>query len=103
MQAGQAATHLGAVNGIAVADEVTWRRLERECLPQLPADPCRRGRRRNVEMNNTSAGMAENDEHIKQAKGHGGDDEKIHRGQRAGVVGQEGTPGLRGWLALTWP
>jgi hypothetical protein len=60
MQAGQAAPHLTAVDAIAVADQVTRRRLERKSLPQLPADPRLRRCHRDGDVHHAAL-VAEND------------------------------------------
>jgi hypothetical protein len=103
VQAGQTAPYFLCEDAIAVADEITRRRLEGEGLPQLPAHPFRSRRRRDLEVDDLASLVAENDEDVEQAKGHRGNDEEVHRGQRADVVGQEGTPGLRGRFAMTRP
>jgi hypothetical protein len=95
-QARQAATRLVAEYTVAIPDQITRRRLEGEGLPQLLTNPRSGRRRRNVEVNDPPAFMAENDEDVEQAKRNRGNDEEVHRGQCAGVVFQESTPSLRG-------
>ena len=91
------------IDAIAVTDQVTRSRLERERLPQLSADPGRSWCGRNVEVDDKSSGVAQDDEDIELPVRNLGNHKEIHRGQRTGVVGQEGTPRLRGWLAMMWP
>ena len=55
----------------------------------------------DVEVNNASAVVGQDEEDEEDAEGGGGHGEEVDRGQRAEVVVEEGAPGLRGWLA--WP
>ena len=82
VQAGQAAPYLDAVDATAVADQATRRRLEREGVGQLPADPRRGQSRRNVDVGYAAALVAlEDDEDVERAKRDRGDDKTIRRGQ----------------------
>jgi hypothetical protein len=84
-EAGRAAPHLRAVDAVPVADQGKRCRLEGESLPQLPGDPRRRRCRRDVEVKDTAAVVAEDLKNVQQAKGYGGHDEEVHRGQHPSV------------------
>src|SRR5215831_21017695 len=54
---------------------------------------------RYVEMDDASAVVSQNQEHVKHLKSDGRHSEEVHRDHALDVILQEGLPGLRGWIA----
>src|SRR5215467_3294306 len=54
---------------------------------------------RYVEMEDASAVVSQNQEHVKHLKSDGRHSEEVHRDHALDVILQERLPGLRGWIA----
>jgi hypothetical protein len=57
--------------------------------------------RRQVEVNDVTSLIGQDDEDKQQAKGDCRHDQEINRHQLLDVVLKKSAPGLRGWLSLT--
>src|SRR5215831_1577459 len=54
---------------------------------------------RYVEMEDASAVVSQNQEHVKHLKSDGGHSEEVYRNHGLDVIIQKGPPGLRRWLS----
>ena len=99
--AAHAAARLFSVDAITIADQVLGRRVFGKCLDHLLGGPSRAGMLGNVEMKNTAPVVGQDEEDVDDAEGGGRHGQEVNRCQRPDVVLEEGSPGLRGWIA--WP
>jgi hypothetical protein len=86
---------LGPIGSVVVADQASGHLVERERVSQLLGDPFRGGGRGDVEVKDASAVVREDDEPVEQMERHGGHDEEVDGDERADVVFEESSPGLR--------
>ena len=70
---------LGAIDLIAITEQVCGSRLVGECLDDLPRSPGGRWMARDVDMDEFTAVMAQDDEHEEQTEGEGGHEEEVDR------------------------
>src|SRR5450432_3071082 len=89
----------GAVDPVAVAQQVPRRAGFGERLDDLLGGPGGGRMLRHVEVQDTSAVVRQYDEDVEHAKGRGRDREEVDGGERTDVIGQEGAPCLRRRLA----
>ena len=82
---------------VAIAEEVGGCGIVREGLHDLLSRLGGGGMFRHVEVEDTPAMVAEDDQDEEHAQASGGDREEIDGDQVADMVGQERPPGLRGW------
>jgi len=83
-----------AINGVAIPQQPARRRVVRKGLNHLLRCPRGGGMFRDVETNNSSALVREQDKHEQHAACQGGDREEIHRHQRGDMIGEKGPPRL---------
>src|SRR5262245_65635131 len=57
---------------------------------------------RYVEMDDASAVVSQNQEHVKHLKSDGRHSEEVHRDHALDVILQEDLPGLPGWIAAAY-
>ena len=88
--------HLRPVLRIAVEDEKPRSQLKRNRFSQLLDDPQAGRMLGDVEVQDASTAMADDEEAIEHAKGDCGHGEEIHGRNRFPVVSQEGEPTLGG-------
>jgi len=69
---------------VAIVDEKGKGDVQGECLPQLLDRPARRRTRRDVEMDQSSAIMVEDEPDVQELEANGRDDEEVHR--RDGIL-----------------
>jgi hypothetical protein len=74
---GQAPGEALAVDGIPIAEEISWRGLVWEGLEDLAGGPDCRGMIRHVEAEELAAVMAEHDEGEEEAVGEGGNEKEV--------------------------
>lgn len=91
-----------AIDRVAVADQILrWGGVERERFADLNRRPRGRGIGRDVEMQNASTIVRQDEEHVQQPKCRRRHDEEIDRRDFLGVLRQEFLPGQRWQLADT--
>ena len=88
-----------AKDGVAIPHEKPRRAGLGKCLHDLLSGPGGGRMLGQVEVQDATAIVSEDDENVEHAEGGGRDCEEIDRGQGADVVGQERAPGLRRRLA----
>ena len=88
-----------AVDSIAVSDKESRRLVEREGINDLLSRPFGAGICRNVEMNNVSPVMPQNDENIQHAKRRGRQCKEVAGRDIPNVIVEKRTPSLGRWLA----
>src|SRR5882757_5971659 len=86
----------GAVDPVAIADEVVRSLIPRKCLRYLTCNPFRRRICCDVDPDEVSAVEPDDDEGIEQVEADGRDDKQVHGGNVWRVVTQEGPPSLAG-------
>ena len=77
-QALDPSSNLLTVNGISIAQQITWSGIEWKCFYQLLGRPPCGGMRCNIEVHDMTAVMAEHDKHIENAKCGDRDREEIN-------------------------
>jgi hypothetical protein len=90
--AGQAPGDALAVDGIPIAEEISWRGLVWEGLEDLAGGPDCRGQIRHVEVEELAAVMTEHDEGEEEAVGEGGNEKEVDGDDVASMGGEKGTP-----------
>jgi len=85
-----------AENRIAVAQQVTRELGKGKCLSQLLSGPLRSRVGSNVEVQNATAVMGQNQENIKNLEADRGHGEEINGDQLLRVILEESAPSLRG-------
>ena len=83
-------------------NEKSWRCVTRKCFAELLGGP---GGRRVIgdrHMHDTTALMRENDQHEQESAGCRRDDEEVSGRNLLKVVGEERSPGLRGWFVSAY-
>ncbi len=88
-----------SVDSIAVSDKKSRRLVEWEGINDLLSSPFGAGICRNVEMDNLSPVMPENDEHVQHAKARGRQGKEVAGGNVRHMIVQKRTPSLRRRLA----
>jgi hypothetical protein len=83
-----------AVDRVAVAEKIGWRRVVREGLHDLLGRPGCGGVLGHVAMDDLPAMVGEHDEDEEHPQARGGDREEIEGDQVPEVVGEERAPGL---------
>jgi hypothetical protein len=94
-QVAQATLELVAVDAVPVADHVARGFVEGEGFAHLPADPCGRWVRGDVEVNDAAAVVAEDNKDVEHLKSDRRHDAEINGGQGSGVIREEGSPSRR--------
>jgi hypothetical protein len=89
---GQAPGEALAVDGIPIAEEISWRGLVWEGLEDLAGGPDCRGMIRHGEAEELAAVMAEHDEGEEEAAGEGGNEKEVDGDDVSGMGGEKGTP-----------
>jgi hypothetical protein len=84
------------VNAVAVAQQLPQGRYEGEGFPELLGRPSSRGGCCDIEVQNASAMMRQDDKDVQEVKVEGGDDEKVDRYHTAEVIAEESLP-ILGW------
>src|SRR5262245_60988123 len=87
---------LVAVETVTITEQVGRSRVMREGLDDLPSRPLGRGVVGDVEVDELTAVVGEDDEHEEQAEGEGGDHEEVDRDELAEVRSEEDAPRGRG-------
>jgi len=87
---------LGAVDAIAIAEEVARRRVIGERLADLLRSPCGRRGIGDVEVHDLAAMLQQDHEHVEQTEGRRPHDEEVNGGKVGDVVLEERSPSLRG-------
>ena len=85
---------------IPVEDEKARSQFKRERFSQLLDDPPARWMLGDVEVQDASTAMADDEEAIEHAKGDCGHGEEVHGRNRLPMVSEEGEPTL-GWLGIS--
>src|SRR5258708_38449879 len=80
------------VGGVAVAQQKARRCLPRERFNYLPRKPSCRGMLRNIEPNNLSATVSQDDHDVEQSKRGRHGDERVDGGDSYCFVAQKATP-----------
>jgi len=89
-------SEFSAENSIAVAQQVARRLGEGKGLPQLLSGPLRSRMGGNVEVQNATTVMGQNQENVKNLEADRGHREEINGDQLLGMILEEGAPSLRG-------
>src|SRR5262249_43629636 len=87
-----------SINAISISSQIFRCGVERKSFEHLLRGPFRRGMSGDVEVDNASSIMCENDEHEQNFKPHRMDGEKVDRNQLRSVIVEERSPRLRWWL-----
>lgn len=96
--------HGGTEDRIPIEYKVPWRGVVRERLAQLLDHPGRCGIGRDIEMNDTSSTMLDDEQHVEHPQGNRRHGKEIHCGDDILVVVQESEPTLHlgGFSGMTW-
>jgi hypothetical protein len=92
--AGDSAPECVAVNGVAIAEHPSRCPILRKGVNYLLPRPHRRGMFRDVEVNDSPALVAEQDQYEEHTAGEGRHGEEVHRHKRGDMIGQKGPPRL---------
>ena len=90
-----------AVDAVAIAEEVTRRRVIRKRLDDLLRGPGGSRGIGHVEVHDLAAMMQQDHENVQHSKGRGRYDEEADGDEVGEVVLKERAPGLRGWRWAT--
>jgi hypothetical protein len=101
MHAPNPSPELAVIDAVAIAEEVTRRRVIGKRLDDLLRGPGGGGGISHVEVHDLTATMQENHEHVEHPEGRGRYDEEVDGDEVGEVVLEERSPGLRGWLRAT--
>jgi hypothetical protein len=83
---------LSAVDSIAITEQILRSRVVWECLDDLPRSLGCRWMVRDVDMDEFTAVMAQDDEYEEQTEGEGGHEEEVDSNDVLGVSGEKGAP-----------
>ncbi|MHC4090331.1 MAG: hypothetical protein ACYSVY_08640 [Planctomycetota bacterium] len=89
-----ALSEIVAIDPITISNQEAWGLVVRERLDNLLGRPSRGRVGRDVEMNDATPVMPQDDETVQQAKTHRCHDEEIDRGDVGYVILEEHSPGL---------
>src|SRR3989441_8316285 len=92
---------LAAVDAVAIAEEITRRRVIGERLDDLLRGPGGGGGIGHVEVHDLAAMMQQDHEHVEHSEGGSRHDKEVDGNEVGEVVLEECSPGLRGWLRAT--
>ena len=84
-----------AIDSIAITEQVGRSRIVWACLDDLPRSPGCRWMVRDVDMDEFTAVVAQDDEHEEQTEGEGGHEEEVDSNDVPGVRGEKGAPRRR--------
>src|SRR5216683_613801 len=87
-------------NLIAIAEQIARDLIKRKCFAQLLCRPFRRGMRGDIKMDYPAPVMRQHQKHVQHLEADRRHGEEVDGHQVLDVIVQEGTPGLRGRLAL---
>jgi hypothetical protein len=85
-----------SIDGIAIPKEILWGGFEREGFQDLLRCPGRRGMSRDVEVEDATTVMCQNDKNEENLEPNCWHSEEVHRSQLRHVIVEKGSPGLRG-------
>src|SRR5713101_1752683 len=89
-----------AENLIAIAEQIARDLIKRKCFAQLLCRPFRRGMRGDIKMDYPAPVMRQHQKHVQHLEADRRHGEEVDGHQVLDVIVQEGTPGLRGRLAV---
>src|SRR5687768_11388686 len=82
------------IDGIAIANQMSWRFMPWKRLRQLLCHPLRRGMRRDVDPNEVAAGDPDDDETVQQPEADCGHNKEIDGSNVGSVIAQKRAPSL---------
>jgi len=92
---------LGAIDAVAIAQQIAGRRIIGERLDDLSRGPGGGWGICHIEKHDSAARMQQDDEHVKHTEGRRRHHEEVDRGEIGDVVLKEGSPSLRRRLRAT--
>ncbi len=90
----EAASKHGAIDTIAIADEIIGRIVPGEGLGDLPGDPFGRGIGGHGDPHQQAPGQTDDDQAVEHTEAYGRNHEQVDTGDAVGVIAQEGLPAL---------
>jgi hypothetical protein len=88
------------VDGVAIAEEIGWSGVVREGVHDLLSGPSRGGMLGDVEVEDPTPMVGEDDQDEEHTQVSGGDGEEVDRDQVPDVIGEKRSPGLRRRCAM---
>ena len=88
------------VDPIAISEQILWHGVERKGFEHLLRGPFGCGMSRDVEMDNASSIMSENDKDEQDFKLNRVDGEEVDGSELRDVIVEERLPGLRRWFRM---
>ncbi len=90
----------GAIDFVAVAQEITWCLLPRKRLNHLLSRAPARGVFGGVAVDDLATLVAQHDEHVKNPKRDGGDGEEVDAGESRSLITEKCPPALKRWPSV---